>query len=385
MATARVFREERVSRRLAGDALFVSLTVAHAAVLVAAPSAPVIAIAMWWNANTISHNFIHRPFFRSKRANDAYAFGLSLLLGFPQAEWRDRHLRHHAGVERYVRPSRTAGFQTLAILSLFASIAILAPAFFLLTYLPGWAAGLGLCWLQGYYEHERGTTSHYGRLYNLLFFNDGYHVEHHARPGVHWSELPSARIQAARRSPWPAVLRWLDDLRAWSLDSLERVVLRSPALQRFVVARHRTAVRRLLPESSCISKITVVGGGLFPRTALVMRQLFPEASITIVDADAGNLETARQFLGDSWSPRSLDPGTAFGLKLRCDSWSPGSLEPGSDDDLVVIPLAFVGDRAGIYADPPAPRLLVHDWIWAVRPGSVVISWFLLKRLALVTR
>ena len=374
MAISRVFREERVSRRLAGDALFISLTIAHVAVLVALPSAPVIAILMWWNANTISHNFIHRPFFRSKAANDAYAFGLSLLLGFPQAEWRDRHLRHHAGVERFVRPSRMAGFQALTILALFAAMAALAPRFFLLTYLPGWAAGLGLCWLHGFYEHQRGTTSHYGRLYNLLFFNDGYHVEHHARPGVHWSELPATKTIAAQDSAWPAVLRWLDDWRAWGLDGLERIVLRSVILQRFVVARHRTAVRRLLSECSAISRITVVGGGLFPRTALVMRQLFPNAVITIVDADAQNLETARRLLSGEHDDKQIVTRHA-----RYDG------EVVTDDDLVVVPLAFVGNRAAIYSNPPAPRTLVHDWIWAVRPRSVVISWWLLKRLTLVTR
>ena len=369
MAVSRVFREERVSRRLAGDALFVSLTAAHAAILVAAPSAPVIALGMWWNANTISHNFIHRPFFRSRGANNAFAMWLSLLLGFPQAEWRDRHLRHHAGVETFVRPSRMAVCQALAIVVVFGAIAAMAPRFFLFTWLPGWAAGLGLCWLQGHYEHQRGTTSHYGRLYNLLFFNDGYHVEHHARPGVHWTELPAARSSGARTSAWPAVLRWVDDARAWGLDRLEALVVRSSWLQRFVISRHFAAVHRLLPARAPVTRITVVGGGLFPRSALVMRQLFPHAAIAIVDADAAHLDTARRFLPESVS---VHHARFEGERI-------------ADADLVVIPLAFVGDRARLYADPPAPRVLIHDWIWAARPSSVVISWLLLKRLTLVTR
>jgi hypothetical protein len=369
MAVSRVFREERVSRRLAGDALFVSLAVGHAVVLIAAPSAPLVAIGMWWNANTISHNFIHRPFFAHARANTAFALGLSLLLGFPQAEWRDRHLRHHAGVERFVWPSRTALWQALAVIALFAGLAAAAPAFFLFTYLPGWAAGLGLCWLQGYYEHERGTTSHYGRIYNFLFFNDGYHVEHHARPGVHWTDLPRARSADARSSTWPAVLRWMDDLRAGTLDALERIVLTSPRLQRFVVARHAAAVRQLLPEPSGISRITVVGGGLFPRTTLVMQRLFPAATVTIVDADERHLEIARRFLS----------GPVAVHHARYDG------APDGTADLVVIPLAFIGDRQALYDHPPAPRLLIHDWIWAAGSPSVIISWLLLKRLTLVTR
>src|SRR5206468_6361792 len=48
------------------DPLLVMHAGAHAAVLMAAPAAPVIAFGLWWNANTISHYFIHRPFFRGR-------------------------------------------------------------------------------------------------------------------------------------------------------------------------------------------------------------------------------------------------------------------------------------------------------------------------------
>jgi hypothetical protein len=56
-----------------------------------------------------------------------------------------------------------------------------------------------------------------------------------------------------------------------------------------------------------------------------------------------------------------------------------------DADLVVVPLAFEGDRVRVYAHPPAPLVAVHDWIWRPRGRSVVISWLLLKRLNLVAR
>ena len=56
-----------------------------------------------------------------------------------------------------------------------------------------------------------------------------------------------------------------------------------------------------------------------------------------------------------------------------------------DFDLLIIPLAFVGDRRVIYQQPPAPAVLVHDWIWRPRGTSVVVSWLLLKRLNLVSR
>jgi len=61
----------------------VGLAAAHAAVLIAFPTAPVIALGLWWNSNTVSHNFIHRPFFRRRPANRLFAAYLSVLLGSP--------------------------------------------------------------------------------------------------------------------------------------------------------------------------------------------------------------------------------------------------------------------------------------------------------------
>ena len=126
-------------------------------------------------------------------------------------------------------------------------------------YMPGYLVGLGLCSLQGHFEHARGTTSHYGWLYNWCFFNDGYHAEHHLRPGEHWTRLPSHPLAAARSSRWPPVLRWLD---AFSLESLERRVLRSPRLQRFVLGAHERAFRAVLLPLPPIHRVTVVGGAL---------------------------------------------------------------------------------------------------------------------------
>src|SRR5437764_1754958 len=44
------------------DLLLVALAALHGVAVVAVPAAPVIAVGIWWNANTIAHNFIHRPF-----------------------------------------------------------------------------------------------------------------------------------------------------------------------------------------------------------------------------------------------------------------------------------------------------------------------------------
>ena len=88
---------------------------------------------------------------------------------------------------------------------------------------------------------------------------------------------------------------------------------------------------------------------------------------TILDANPDNLETASRFLDDkvrtvhAW----YEPNHAAGF------------------DLVVFPLAFRGERAELYRQPPAPLVAVHDWAWRQRGNGVLVSLFLLKRLNLV--
>ena len=353
--------------------MLVALSIVHAAVLLTIPSSPLIALGLWWNANTISHNFVHLPFFRSPSLNRLYAIYLTLLLSIPQSIWRERHLRHHSGRDPAFRWTAVGCVETSVIAALWIGLASNDPAFFVAAFLPGYLAGLGLCHIQGHFEHARGTTSHYGRLYNLIFFNDGYHVEHHRRSGEHWTMLPRHSRADAPHSRWPPVLRWLDWI---GLESLEHVVLRSTWLQRRVVACHERAFRTLLRTLPEIRRVTIVGGGLFPRTALVLLRVLPAASLTIVDASARNLDIARSFLND-----------AITLRHRTYRVPPTLHTDTSDDeaDLLVIPLAFAGDRDLLYREPPAPRVLVHDWIWRRRAEGVIVSWFLLKRLNLVTR
>src|SRR5688572_25039938 len=153
------------------DAVLVALSAVHLVAVVLAPSIPLIGIALWWNANTIAHNFIHCPFFRSRALNRAFSIYSSALLGIPQGLWRARHLRHHGGVDRPLRWTADMLVETAVVGAVWTTLAVLAPRFFIGVYLPGYALGLGLCWLQGHFEHVRGTTSHYGRLYNWAFFN----------------------------------------------------------------------------------------------------------------------------------------------------------------------------------------------------------------------
>lgn len=359
--------------RRAPDAILAGLAAAHGVAILVLPIAPLIALGVWWNSNTISHNFIHRPFFRARGLNRIFAGYQSLVTGIPQTLWRERHLAHHMGARWRFRWSLSLVVEGGLVVALWATVAAATPDVFLYAYVPGYLMGLILCAMQGHYEHAGATTSHYGRVYNFLCFNDGYHVEHHAHPGVHWSELP-ARLQAdASSSRWPAIFRWLD---GFNLDRLERLVLRSRVLQWFVVASHLRAFRRLLDGTVPPGRVLVVGGGLFPRTALVLRQLLPNAELIVLDADPSNLESGRRVLD-----RRQKPGPAIQFELGrfratdcCDGF-----------DLVVVPLAFNGDRTRIYEHPPARRVVVHDWCWRRYGRGCLVSLLLLKRLNLVER
>jgi hypothetical protein len=350
-----------VLRHSRWDALLIVLAFAHGLLLLVVPLAPVLALGLWWNANTISHNFIHNPFFRSRRWNLLFALYLSVLLGFPQSVWRGRHLAHHAQVRWRPRIHSQTALEIVLVLTLWATLLTFSSKFFLTVYLPGYLGGLTLCFLQGHFEHLRGTISHYGALYNLLFFNDGYHAEHHAHPGTHWTRLTERIEPGATTSRWPAVLRWLD---AFSLETLERWVLRSPRLQRFVLRCHERAFRQLLPPLPVAPRVGIVGGGLFPRTLLILQRLLPDARCVVIDRSAANLATARTFL--------------FGeVPFVNEYYDPSTMK---DFDLVVLPLSYVGEREALYRQPPAPVVLVHDWIWRRRGTSVLVSLWLLKRL-----
>lgn len=376
MTAFRLVDPRRLLRHPAWDALAVGLAIAHGVVLVTFPSLLLIAVATWWNANTIAHHFIHLPFFRSPWLNGLYSAYSSLLLGVPQSLWRKRHLSHHFPRKERAVAARSSGrwpgassqiaFEACLVAACWTAIAVADLRSFASIYLPGWAIGMGLCQLHGHYEHARGTTSHYGWLYNVLFFKDGYHLEHHARPGEHWSRLDRGTRPTGHTSRWPPVLRWLDGL---SLNGLERLVLAAPLLQRLVLRAHRRAFVRLQSAIGPVGRGLVVGGGLFPRTPLILRALFPDAHLTVVEADRDHILRARVFT-------DFDRGIV---------WNEGSYDPSrhADVDLVVVPLAYVGDRLRLYDEPPAARVLVHDWIWRRRGESVIVAWWLLKRMNLV--
>ncbi|MFF0487670.1 fatty acid desaturase family protein [Nocardia sp. NPDC004068] len=120
---------------------------------------------------------------------------------------------------RQVRADRAAHCLSLV------GFAVLSWQWTLFCYLPAFFAALALVNVQNYYRHygadpsHRGadSVSHYGRVYNRLTFNDGYHQEHHLSPATHWTKLPTVRdrrrdlLDARPRivSPVPAMLGFL--------------------------------------------------------------------------------------------------------------------------------------------------------------------------------
>ena len=93
----------------------------------------------------------------------------------------------------------------------------------LVAYVPTFYCGWFLALLENYYEHHHASNhrsrladsvSYYGRWYNILMFNEGYHQEHHLKPHLHWTRRPGgasgvsgefktrARTKRACRRSW---------------------------------------------------------------------------------------------------------------------------------------------------------------------------------------
>jgi fatty acid desaturase len=205
------------------------------------------AYAAAWNINSVAHNFIHTPYFRWGPLNYAFSLVESLALFTPQRFYAWVHLRHHQGnsdrpgpdgstrdwlsiyrhgeggaaepLWSYVfkgpfRDSPAGIYQDLKARrpfdALFGRIELAAIAAYVIgLLLLDWRAVLflvpfyylGECasQLNGYFEHLGGDpdrpiawgVSTYAPLYNLAWFNNGYHAEHHYRPAVHWTRLPA--------------------------------------------------------------------------------------------------------------------------------------------------------------------------------------------------
>jgi fatty acid desaturase len=215
------------------------------------------------NYQCVAHNFIHNPFFRSRLANAGFSVFNTLALGVPQTLYREHHLNHHqynnlvaadgrtdadmSSIYRYSkrrdRPENIVGyavlgpvradfvhFTRLAVKHGYAArlaaevvglaalwIGLLAYdwRYFVWFYLPVWYFGQIAAYAENYLEHYKAvlgnemadSVSCYGKFYNLIWFHNGYHQEHHHRPQVHWTRVADIREQMLPVSE-RRVVRW---------------------------------------------------------------------------------------------------------------------------------------------------------------------------------
>ena len=356
--------------------------------------APIAGAILCHVLNTTAHVHLHRPLFVPPLANRAFSIALSLCTAVPQSVWRARHLAHHAGRPvRGLAGLRQRPAETVAAAASFAIAALAGPQ-----AAAGWvlalAWGLGLAQLQGRMEHVGGQSagvSYYGRAYNWIWFNDGYHVEHHRALRMHWADLPSQRpARAMEVSALAPHVRWWAALhasaatswrgawrlsRAHALCALERLCFVVPPLAAAMVRSHARALALLAPLIGTPRAIAVVGGGLFPRSALALVTVFPEARITLVDARPAHLDLAREYL------ERTQPDLARQLTYRAQRVRTLA---ELDADLVLLPLAFEGEASELWSTRQRPAAIVHEWSRAAAGGSRVrVSRWLHKSMRYV--
>jgi hypothetical protein len=344
-----------------------------------------------WCSNTISHNHLHNPVFRSRALNRALSLWLTLATGVPQSLWRRRHFWHHAGEARPFRFRLTSSLRTEAwlLLALASALFVTLETEGFVALVLGYLFGMGLCSVQGRMDHRgvpssEAGVSYYGAAYNALCFNDGYHAEHHRFPLEHWSRLPARRFAPAGVSEWPPLLRALEASASEGeeapgrrvprlLCALERGVLRSGALQAWVLKVHRRALSdllKVLPFSP--ARVVIVGGGLFPRSFLALASLLPRSKFVIVDQSALHLAGARAYLERA----RVDVAS---VEFRSGTFDGRDVGAG---DLVVVPLAYEGRRSTLDALRGEAAMITHDWMWRSSRVSRPVSLLLLKRVNL---
>jgi fatty acid desaturase len=234
----------------------------------------IFACCISWNVNSIAHNFVHNPYFSSDVLNRAFGWWQSVIMGFSQQFYDRVHQHHHMGnsdrpdesgetadwvsIYRHGHEGKPESVWTYTFLSIFRDdpvrifrelykrrpfdaywgvfellswMALCADGFylnwrFMLCYLPFFYLGHSLSYLNGYYMHYKANpdlpiawgVSSSSKLYNFLWFNNGYHAEHHFRPKVHWTkmaalheEIKDEQLRAGVMVIWPPhALAFLD-------------------------------------------------------------------------------------------------------------------------------------------------------------------------------
>jgi fatty acid desaturase len=226
----------------------------------------IYAVSISWNINSVAHLFIHNVYFKSRFLNRAFSFMQSLTMVFSQTFYDNVHRRHHTGnsdlpnekggtidwlsIYRYGKngqPENVWAYTfksffrddpavifkeirrrspSLAWFGVFEIICVIAMVIigfilnwkFMLFMIPFYYLGNCLSSLNGFYEHYGSNpnvpiawgVSSYSWLYNVTWFNNGYHAEHHYRPKHHWSKMRELhdKIAAQQKAAGVRVIKW---------------------------------------------------------------------------------------------------------------------------------------------------------------------------------
>jgi fatty acid desaturase len=210
----------------------------------------VLSLLICTNYQCVAHNFIHNPFFVSGRLNTLFSLLNSPLLGMPQSLYTVHHPNHHrynsdhrdpktqttkdaSSLYRHSRyPNRPENLLSYCILGVlrtdvaemyrlansptwaknlevalclvpFALSFLMGGIQLLVAYTAVWFSGQAMALAENYFEHygaipgsrKTDSVSCYNPIYNFMWFNNGYHQEHHYKPTVHWTKIKSVREQ----------------------------------------------------------------------------------------------------------------------------------------------------------------------------------------------
>jgi fatty acid desaturase len=213
------------------------------------------AVSISWNINGISHNFIHNAYFKSNVLNRLFSLIESVTMVFSQTFYDTVHRRHHIGnsdrqdengntidwlsiyrygkngepenvwaytFKSYFRDDPGLIYQEIkrrsqflawyGVFEIVFSITVAIIGFilnwkFMIFMLPFYYLGHCLSSLNGWYEHWQANpdlpiawgVSSYSWLYNFVWFNNGYHAEHHYRPKHHWTKMKELHQEIAEK------------------------------------------------------------------------------------------------------------------------------------------------------------------------------------------
>lgn len=192
------------------------------------------------NYQCVSHNFIHLPFFKINFFNQIFSIINSVGIGIPQSAYRLHHLQHHrynnqpdkddSSTRRHGKDGKDEHILSYSVLGVFRTdvpgliseaakksklvyIEMIFMVAFLGTLLaldwklliayivPSIFLGQVFALWENHCEHhhadpydrKRDSVSCYNSFYNWIWFNNGYHQEHHFSPQVHWTKIPEVK------------------------------------------------------------------------------------------------------------------------------------------------------------------------------------------------